>query len=268
MMRRMSYGLIALAMFATKAEAQEDPAKERLEKSPRHQEWVEVPATGDRKVKSFVVYPETDQAVPAVIVIHENRGLNDWAKSVADQLAEKGFVAIAPDLLSGTAPGGGGTADFASADAAREGIYQLTPEQVMSDLDAVAKYVSGLDATNDKVVVAGFCWGGGQAFSYAAHNPNLDAAFVFYGTAPSDEQLQTLKVPVYGFYGGDDRRITGQVPRVEETLKSAGKKYEPVVYEGAGHGFMRSGEEAGASPANKKGMQEGWERWVGILKKL
>lgn len=266
MMRlRLGLGLLVLALTAG-SQAQEDPAKQRLEKSPRHHEWVEVPAENGRKVKSFVVFPETDKPVPAVIVIHENRGLNDWARSVADQLAEKGFVAIAPDLLSGMGPNGGGTDSF--GEDARRGIYELKPEQVMSDLDAVAKYVSGLDATNDKLAVAGFCWGGGQSFNYAIHNPKLDAAFVFYGTAPSEEALAKLKVPVYGFYGGNDFRITGQVPKVSETLKSAGKKYEPVTYEGAGHGFMRAGEGSDASPENKKAMEQGWERWVEILKKL
>jgi carboxymethylenebutenolidase len=262
---RLCLGLVALA-FVARVDAQEDPAKQRLEKSPRHHEWVEVPVANGRKVKCFLVFPETDKPVPAVIVIHENRGLNDWARSVADQLAEKGFVAIAPDLLSGTGPNGGGTESF-GADPTK-GIYALKPEQVTADLDAVAKYVDGLDATNDKLVVAGFCWGGGQSFRYATHNPKLAGAFVFYGTAPSDEELKSLKVPVYGFYGGNDFRISGQVPKVSETLKSAGAKYEPVIYEGAGHGFMRAGEAADASPANKKAMEQGWDRWVGILKKL
>lgn len=266
MMRlRLGLGLLVLALAAD-VQAQDDPVKQRLEKSPRHHEWVEVPAANGRKVKSFLVFPETDKPVPAVIVIHENRGLNDWARSVADQLAAKGFVAIAPDLLSGTGPNGGGTESFGAN--ATQGIYALSPEQVTSDLDAVAKYVSGLDATNDKIVVAGFCWGGGQSFRYATHNPELDAAFVFYGSAPSEEDLAKLKVPVYGFYGGNDFRITGQVPKVSETLKSSGKKFEPVTYEGAGHGFMRSGEAPDASAENKKAMEQGWERWVEILKKL
>ncbi|MBA3313023.1 MAG: dienelactone hydrolase family protein [Planctomycetaceae bacterium] len=262
---RLSLSLLVVAVTAG-LQAQEDPAKQRLEKSPRHHEWAEVPAANGRKVKSFIVFPETDKPVPAVIVIHENRGLNDWAKSVADQLAEKGFVAIAPDLLSGTGPDGGGTESFGAN--ATQGIYALPPEQVTSDLDAVAKYVADLDATNDKLAVAGFCWGGGQAFRYATNNPKLDAGFVFYGTAPSEEDLKKLEVPVHGFYGGSDFRITAQVPKVAETLKASDKKYDPVTYEGAGHGFMRSGEAADASPENKKAMEQGWERWVAILKKL
>lgn len=261
-------GLALLAALATPAVAQDEAAKQRLEKSPRHHEWMDVPSAGGRKVHSFVVFPEVDKPATAVVVIHENRGLTDWVRSVADQLAEKGFVAIAPDLLSGTGPGGGNTEAFGSQDAATKGIYALPPDQVTSDLDAVVKYVKGLDAVNGKVAVAGFCWGGGQSFRYATHNPEMAASFVFYGTAPGEEELKSLKVPVLGFYGGNDRRITGQVPQVQQTLKSAGATYEPVTYEGAGHGFMRAGEEAGADPANKKAMQQAWIRWVAALKKL
>ena len=257
----------ALALFAGAADAQDDPSLARLESSPRHQEWVEVPSAKGRKVRSFLVFPETDKPVPAVIIIHENRGLTDWVRSVADQLAENGFVAIAPDLLSGTGRDGGGTESF-KPDMVTQGIYSLPAEQVTADLDAIAKYVRGLDATNDKLAVAGFCWGGGKSFEYATHNGDLDAAFVFYGSAPDEAELKNVKVPVYGFYGGNDFRITGQVPKVTEALKSAGKSFEPVTYDAAGHGFMRAGEAADAEPANKKAMQEGWERWIAILRKL
>lgn len=250
------------------AQGQEDPALKRLEHSPRHHEWVEIAVNDQRKVKTFVVYPEVDAPATAVIVIHENRGLTDWVRSVADQLAEKGYVALAPDFLSGMAPEGGGTPDFPSSDAAREGIYKLTPEQVMADADAVAKYAGALDATNDHLVVSGFCWGGGQAFRYGIHNPRVDAAFVFYGSAPEPEELKKLKVPVHGFYGGNDFRITGQVPSVQKVLKEAGASFEPMIYEGAGHGFMRAGEGADATPANAKAMEQAWKRWQEILTKI
>lgn len=268
MRHRILCGLAVLTALTAQANGQDDPATKRLEASPRHHEWVDVPAADGRKVRSFVVYPEVDKPTTAVVVIHENRGLTDWVRSVADQLAEKGFVAIAPDFLSGTGPDGGGTDAYASQDAARDGIYKLPPDQVTSDLDAVVKYVRGLDATNDKVAVAGFCWGGGQAFRYATHNPEIAGAFVFYGSAPEADALKSVKVPVYGFYGGNDFRITGQVPGVAKSLKAADKTYDPVTYEGAGHGFMRSGEGAEADPANAKAMQAGWERWVSLLKKL
>jgi carboxymethylenebutenolidase len=216
---------------------------ERLQTSPRHHEFVEIDSPGDRKVKTWVVYPQVDHPATIVVLIHENRGLTDWVRSLADEVAEAGYVAVAPDLLSGTAPGGGGTAEYGSEDKAIQAIYGLKQPQVTADLDAVFDYASKLEAGNKVVAVAGFCWGGGQTFSYATHNPKVASSFVFYGTAPKDEAAyKNINAPVYGFYGGDDFRITGEVPKVEKLMKSADKKYEPVIYKGAQHAFMRQGE--------------------------
>ena len=256
-------------LLAGPATAQEaDPTGERLEQSPRHHEFVRIDTEAGRSVRALVVYPEVDRPVPAVVVIHENRGLTDFERGVADQLAEAGYVAIAPDLLSQTGPNDGDTDSFASGDAAREGIYQLPPEQVTADLDAVVSHARSLDATTDKVAVAGFCWGGGQAFRYATDNPEVAATFVFYGTAPEKEAIKEIESPVYGFYGGDDFRITGQVPEVEEAMEAAGKVYEPVVYEGAGHGFVRAGAMPDADEANQRSREQAWERWKELLGKL
>ncbi len=241
---------------------------QRLEQSPRHQEWVKI-KQGDREVSAFVVYPEVKSKATAVVVIHENQGLNDWARSLADQVAEAGYIAIAPDLLSGTAPGGGKTSDFSGPDAAREAISKLPPDQVTADLKAVSQYVSKLPAANGKVAVMGFCWGGGQCFRFATNQPELKAALVFYGTGPdSKEAVEKIKTPVYGFYGGSDARVNATIPTSEELMKAAGKKYEPVVYEGAGHGFMRAGEAPDASEANKKAHTEAWDRLKSILKRI
>ena len=242
-----------------------DPVKERLDKSPRHHEWVDVEGKDGRKVKCFVVFPEVEEKAAAVIVIHENKGLTDWVRVVADAVAEKGYVAIAPDCLSGTGPNGGNTDSYASIDAATQGIYKLQDDQVMADLDAAAEYVTKLDASNGKLACMGFCWGGGKSFAYAARNPKLSAAMVFYGTAPDEAKLKEVKAPVYGFYGGNDRRITGQVPSVTEAMKKLDKKYEPVVYEGAGHGFMRTGSQSNASEADRKGYDAARERVKKIL---
>lgn len=244
-----------------------DPQK-RLDDSPRHQEWVELETASGQTVRAFVVFPEVSKPVPTVVVIHENRGLNDWARSLTDQVAEAGYVAIAPDMLTGKAPGGGGTADFESSDAARTAIYDLSAESVREALDAAVAYGRKLDATNDRVVVAGFCWGGGKTFDYAAHNDEIDAACVFYGTAPDEALLKEIDVPVYGFYGENDRRITGQVPRVAAKMKDLDATYEPEVYDGAGHGFMRSGETDEPGGANRKARNAAWERWLGLLSKL
>lgn len=251
--------LVLVPVFA------QDWAKQKLEASPRHHEWVQV-KHGDRTVHSFVVYPEVKNKATSVIVIHENQGLTDWVRSVADQLASHGYIAIAPDLLSGTAPGGGKTSDFPSGDAAREAIYKLNPDTVTADLNAVAGYVKKLPAANGKVAVAGFCWGGSQSFRFAVNRNDLAAAFVFYGTGP--DAVQGVKVPVYGFYGGNDARVNATIPKSVELMKQAGVAYEPVTYEGAGHGFMRSGEAPDASEANKKARDEAWQRWLSLLKKL
>jgi carboxymethylenebutenolidase len=255
---------LAAAGIAGTAAAQ-DPAKRRLESSPRHNEWVVVPS-GERKVHTFVAYPEVKSKVPAVVVIHENRGLTDWVRSVADQLAEAGYVAVAPDLLSGTGPDGGKTSDYASSDAAREGISKLAPDQVTRDLNAVFDYAARIPAVNGKVAVSGFCWGGAQTFRFATNRKDVAAAFVFYGTGPQDrESLARIAAPVYGFYGGDDARVNATVPQSSEWMKELGKTFEPVTYEGAGHGFMRAGEEPGASDANRKARDEAWARWKKLL---
>jgi carboxymethylenebutenolidase len=253
-------------LFAVWAYTQ-DSASERLEKSPRHHEWVAV-KHGDRTVHFFLVYPEVKQKAPAVVVIHENRGLTDWVRSVADQLAEAGYIAIAPDLLSGMGPGGGKTSDFPGGDAAREAIYKLTPDQVTADLNAVCDYVAKLPASNGQVAVAGFCWGGAQTFRFATNRPTLAAAFVFYGTGPdSKEAIAKIASPVYGFYGGEDARVNATIPQSSALMKEAGKTYEPVTYEGAGHGFMRSGEEPNASEANRRAREAAWSRWKTLLQK-
>jgi len=259
--------VILFTLFAPPASAQ-DWAKARLDKSPRHQEWVKV-KQGARTVNAFIVYPEVKNKATAVVVIHEIFGMSDWVRSVADQLAEAGYIAIAPDLLSGMAPGGGGTADFKDNTAIGQTIRDLPPDQITADLNAVADYVSKLPAANGKVAVGGFCWGGSQTFRFATNRPSLAAAFVFYGTGPDDPAaIAKIKAPVYGFYGGADARVTSTVPKSEELMKAASKKYDPVTYEGAGHGFMRAGEAPNTNEANKKAHDEGWVRWKAALKKL
>lgn len=251
-------------LLTTSLLAQDASFLKRLEESPRHQEWVKI-QQGDRELYSFLVFPEVKEKVMAVIVIHENRGLNDWARGMADQIAEAGYIAIAPDLLSGTSPDGGKTADYKNSDAARTAIYDLDPNQVTSDLNAVYEYVKTLDATNGKVAVIGFCWGGSQTFRYVTNNTDLDAAFVCYGGAPKDAtSFSNINTPVYGFYGGNDARVNAGIPAAEKNMKENEKFYEPVIYDGAGHGFFRAGEMENASEENIKAREEGLKR----LKKL
>ena len=256
-----------LLVFASVAVAQ-DPVQERLADSPRHHEWVTI-SQGERDVHAFVAYPEAEGPVPSVVVIHENRGLNDWVRSVADRLAEAGYLAIAPDLLSGMGPDGGKTSDFSDSDAAREALYQLPPDQITADLNATADYVASLPAANGDVAVAGFCWGGSQAFRFATNRPILEAAYVFYGTAPEDpDALAQINAPVYGFYGGDDARVNATIPETETRMENAEKTYEPVTYEGAGHGFMRQGVTAEPGDPNAAAREAAWERWLTLLEQL
>lgn len=265
-MIRLLVGLCVTALIASPAFAQ-DWAKARLEKSPRHGEWVKV-KHGDREVQAFVVYPEVKEKAPAVVVIHEIFGLTDWVRGVADQLAEAGFIAITPDLLSGAGPKGGGSDSF-KGEEVRKAIMSLPPDQVTADLNAATDYVAKLPACNGKVAVAGFCWGGGQAFRFATNSKAIKSAFAFYGTGPEKaDDIGRIAAPVYGFYGGNDARVNATIPATTELMKKSGKTYEPVTYEGAGHGFMRAGEAPDASPANKKARDEAWKRWIDLLKKL
>ena len=258
---------ITLAIMVSLAFVQ-DPVNERLEKSPRHHEWVDV-KQGDRKIHCFLVFPEVKDKATAILVIHENKGLTDWVRSAADQFAEAGYVAIAPDLLSGAGPNGGNTDSYPSVDDATKGIYALKPDQVTADLQAVADHVTKLPACNGKLAVAGFCWGGGQTFRFATNRESLAAAFVFYGPAPEDKAaIAKIKCPVYGFYGEMDNRINSGIEKAAAAMKDAGKTYDPVIYKGAGHGFMRAGEMAGAKDDDKKARADAWTRLKDLLKKL
>ena len=259
---------IATALLAVSSATAQDWAKARLENSPRHIERVKV-KHGDREVHSVVVFPEVKEKATAVVVIHEIFGLTDWVIGVADQLAEAGYIALAPDLLSGAAPGGGGTAELGGGDAVRKAISALPPEQVTADLNAAVEYVAKLPAANGKVAVAGFCWGGGQAFRFATNNQQIKAAFPFYGSGPDNaEDIARITAPVYGFYASNDARVNATLPKSTELMKAAGKTYEPVIYEGAGHGFMRAGEAPDATEGNKKARKEAWGRWKELLKEL
>jgi carboxymethylenebutenolidase len=201
-----------------------------------------------------------------VLVIHEIFGLTDWAQEVSDEVAEAGYIAVTPDLLSGMAPGGGRTSDFAEGKAT-EAVSHLDPDQVTADLNAAADYALKLPASNGKLFVVGFCWGGGQSFRFATNRPDLSAAFVFYGPPPAKDAMARIKAPVYGFFAGNDARIGAMIPDAIEQMKAAGKTFEPVTYDGAGHGFMRAGEAPDASDANKKARDEAWVRWKVLLAK-
>ncbi len=243
------------------AEEYKDFGKDRLNNSPRHAEWVDI-KSGDRTIKAFVVYPERKDKAPVVLVIHEIFGLTDWVRGVCDQLAENGVIAIAPDLLSGQT--------YADIDGARKAISALPKEQVKADLNAASDYaLTKIPAANGTLAVCGFCWGGGWTFGYASMNPKLKAAYSFYGVAVDNaEDAAKIACPVYAFNAENDERVNATIAKAEELMKAAGKKYEPVIYKGAGHGFMRDGESPAGTPENKKAREDAWARWNTLLKQL
>jgi len=255
---------IALA-FAAPASAQ-DWAKTILDKSPRHQEWVKV-KYGSRTVDAFVVYPEVSRKAPVVLLIHEIFGLSDWARSMADDIAAMGYIVIAPDLLSGVGPNGGGTSAFPDQQSVIKAVSSLDPSTVTADLNATADYALKFPSANGKLAVIGFCWGGGQSFRFATNRKDLSHAFVFYGPPPPDERLTAITAPVSGFYAGSDARISSTVPDTTTAMAVAGKEYESVIYDGAGHGFMRAGEDpTNTNPANTTARAKALTRLQALLK--
>src|SRR5208337_85727 len=213
-----------LLLSASQVLAQ-DWARARVEKSPRHREWVTIKHEG-RAVETFVVYPEVKDKVPVVLVIHEIFGMTDWVQDLADQVAEAGYIAVAPDLLSGMGPNGGRTNSFPQMTGggmggpATEAVSHLNPDQVTADLNAAADYANKIPASNGKLFVVGFCWGGGQSFRFATHRTDLAAAFVFYGQPPAKEAMASITAPVYGFYAENGARIGAMIPEARENMKA------------------------------------------------
>ena len=260
--------LSLLAVPAGAAAAQglppgEDSAVARLNASPRHGEWVTYDAGGGDSVKAWIVYPERRDKAPVVVVIHEIFGLTDWIRSVTDQLAAEGFIAIAPDLLTGKGPGGGGTS---SVD--RQGaialIQGLKPDEVQRRLRAAAEYATAQPAALKVAGSVGLCWGGSTSFAFATSWPGLKAAAVYYGTPPAEDAMARIAAPVFGFYGGDDARVTSTVEPARAAMRRLGKRYEPHVYDGAGHGFLR--DQAGRNGANLKAAEAAWPETVRFLR--
>lgn len=258
--------LVACASAAVAPAAAQEWAVKRLEASSRHHESVEVPAGEGRTVRSFVAYPEESEKSLAVIVIHENRGLTDWVRLFADRVAAAGYLAIAPDLLSGFDAEHPHTGAFESSDAARQAIYALDADRVTADLLAVQEHVAALPAASGKTAVVGFCWGGSQSFRFATHSADLAAALVFYGTGPEDEErIAAISAPVYGFYGENDERVNATIPESKRLMEAHGKTYEVEVYPGAGHAFMRQADDPAGLPEAKQAREAAWARLETIL---
>ncbi|HZI95509.1 MAG TPA: dienelactone hydrolase family protein [Patescibacteria group bacterium] len=244
----------------------ENDARQALDKSPRHGEFIDIKLSGaDKPLHAWVVYPERKDKAPVVIVIHEIFGLSDWIRGLADRLAADGFIAVAPDLLSGKGPAGGGTDSVGTRDDVVKLIRTLTHDEVSARLDAVREWAGKVPSGNGRLATIGFCWGGGVSFGYAAATPSVGAAVVYYGTSPESDALSGIKAPVLGLYGGDDARVTATIEPAAVQMKKLGKTYEVEIYDGAGHGFLR--DQAGHDGGNLKATQKAWPRTIEFLRK-
>lgn len=233
--------------------------------SPRHQEWVEIDNNG-KTIHAFVVYPENKEKSSALIMIHENKWLTDWVRDMADQVAAEGHIVIAPDLLSDFDAERKKTSDFASEDDATQSLYTLSPEQVRSDLDAVTAYAKTIDSYNGKLISAGFCWGGSQAFSFAKDNTDLQASLVFYGTGPEDATIyEGIDIPVYGFYAENDERVNSTLEQTEKLMSENEKTFEYEIYTWVWHAFMRNAQWDDIDEVSKQSRAEAFERMKEIL---
>ena len=240
-------------------------ARQRLEASPRHGEWAMIPAGSGDSVRAWVVYPERSDKAPVVLVVHEIFGLSTWIRSVADQLAADGYIAIAPDLLTGkytmSSPN-----DTLASDSAVALIRTLDPADVQRRLVAAARYGMALPSAQPHYGIVGFCWGGSTSFAHAvAGTPELGAAVVYYGTPPKPDQLPKVHAPVLGLYGQNDARVTSTVPGADSALKALGKSYEHFVFDSAGHGFLRA--QDGHDGANGAAANQAWPKTVAWFNK-
>ena len=255
---------IAVAVDATSLPPPEEQAQDRLNHSPRHGELVTIDVDGT-PVRAWLVHPERKDKAPVVVVIHEIFGLTDWIRAVADQLAADGFIAIAPDLLSGKGPNGGGPDAFASRDDVTKAVSGLDRNEVIHRLDAVRAYALKLPSADGHAAAIGFCWGGSTTFAYASAQPGLDAAVVYYGTAPDDEAaLARVKAPVLGLYGEQDARVGATIEATRAAMKKLGKSYDAHVFDGAGHGFLRA--QSGQDGANRRASEGAWPMTIAFLR--
>lgn len=233
--------------------ADAESARARLEKSPRHGEWVMISAGVD-SVRAWIVYPERKTRAPVIVVVHEIYGLTPWVRSVADQLAAEGFIAIAPDLL--TTKNLPNATDSVPSQLATAAIRTLNPADVHRQISAAARYAMTLPSALPRYGIVGYCWGGGVSFEHAVRSPDLGAAVVYYGTSPKSETISSIKAPVLGLYGENDARVNATIAPADSVITALRKMYTHNIYEGAGHGFLR--QQNGQNGANLAATQRAW----------
>ena len=229
-------------------------AAARLAASPRHREYVMISAGGADSIGAWVFYPERKTKAPVVVVVHEIFGMSTWVRGVGDQLAAQGFIAIVPDLLTGMKLPGG--PDSVNVDSAIAAIRTLKPDDVQRQVIAAANYAMHLPGALPRYGIVGFCWGGGVSFMNAAVSPSVLASVVYYGVAPDSTMIGKVHAPVLGLYGADDARVGATIPAAEAALKAHGRTYQPNLFAGAGHGFLR--DQTGRNGANMLATQAAW----------
>ena len=236
----------------------------RLASSPRHGEYVMIRTGPSDSVRAWVVYPQRATKAPVVVVVHEIFGLSTWVRGVADQLAADGFIAIAPDLLTGKAAPAPGTDTLTQA-VATSTIRTLQSADVQRQLAAVGQYGMSLPSAEKKYGIVGFCWGGSTSFAHAvASPPGLGASVVYYGTSPATPLLANVKVPVLGLYGGNDARVGATVPPADSAMRALGKSFEPHSFAGAGHGFLR--QQSDSTGANLSASRQAWPLTIAFFR--
>jgi carboxymethylenebutenolidase len=264
--RRMNWKLVTLAGVAVSTSCSpppppvppSEPVASTAASSPRHGEWIMVRTTAGDSVRAWLVYPERASRAPVVVVLHEVYGLTPWIRGVADQFAAAGFVAVAPDLLTGRdIPGAPLDPNREAANAA---VRSLRPDDVHRQLLAVADHVMRLPAALPRYGIVGFCWGGGVAFEHAVRSPSLAAAVVYYGVSPNPASLASVRAPVLGLYGSDDARVNATVPPADSAMRALGKTYRVITYDGAGHGFLRQIDDR--QGANRNAAERAWPETI------
>ena len=256
----------------------------RLASSPRKGEYVNIMFEG-KPMRTWVVHPAGNGEAPVAVVIMEIFGLSDWIRGVADQLAAEGFIAIAPDIVVGHGKDGGDTTSLADVPQAQlmQAVLSIPPAERTAKLKAAREWGLKDPRSNGKSGVVGFCFGGSESFSLAVAEPSLNAAVVYYGTAPTDappaargtppgpfqvsDSVANVKAPIIGFYGGlaQDARVGNSVAPTEAKMKALGKTYEPHIFDGAAHGFLRA--QTGNDGANMKATEQAWPMTIAWLKK-
>ena len=235
----------------------------RLASSPRHSEWAMIRTGDGDSLRVWVVYPERSTKAPVVVVVHEIFGLSSWIRSVADQLAADGFIAVAPDLLTmKNLPSG---PDSVLAPLAQAAIRTLDPAWVQRQLSATAQYGMSLPAAEQRYGIVGFCWGGAASFAHAVYSPRLGASVVYYGTSPKTADLGSVRAPVLGLYGGNDNRVNATIAPADSALRALGRTYTATIYPGAGHGFLR--QQTGLDGANMAATRAAWPATIAWFKK-